>query len=1196
MAQVKGLSIKQIDKRADRFVALIESELRGVARKAAAGLGQVTVADAHPAAVTVSDLNKIRALWEAVVDGQLLSILAAALFSSSGATADSINRVVGRTVSEPIGEDTVVELSMKHARNQLVNIGDDYWSEARDTLTEGLQEGESIEDLSARVMEAVEVTRPRAEVIARTEILRASNEGSIVTMRASELGTSKTWLATPDARTRPSHRAADGQTVPMDQPFVLGGEVDDEGNVVAEGVKLDHPLDPLGPANETIQCRCTMTYEIADTLLPDDDEDEPVTASIEQDYSDSGMVALVPSEADAERLALEGGEIPDQLHLTLAYLGEIVEWSEDERDALATELEWVANEKLQPIKANAFGVALWNPDSDNPAWVLSIGGDDLGDAHDWTWNGVLDPLVSEGAIPELAANHSPWVAHVCLAYSTDPEVMQQALASLGDIEFDRIRFAFGDDVFDFPLGGTLTSSTHMEASPMPWYIEKDHEGCSDDTPWAVVKQDDDEVEGCHATKQEALDQMAALYAETEDEEVDAAAKDDKQCPPGQKPGPDGECVPDEESVSSRRTRAAKARRKRALADDKEKNCPPGQEPDADGNCVPVEETASSKRRRKFAADDEDKECPPGQKPNADGECVPDDEEETASGEVRAIGVATREGEWTGDGRQFAEGSLDWPDPETTSIPLQWQKETSHGGMNDVTVNIGWLTMLERVDGGQIAYEAVIDTDSADGLEAARFVAKRGQFGVSIVADDPEQAEVEFVYPDECNEGRIDEGEDIDEIPMSCFMPNVIYHSGRIRALTLVDVPAFADAYIEIPDAEGLTASIGIYLGAVPPHDTETSDAEWSASEQEGKLDSPMSVETAQAMYAWIDDEQIEDDQVTKEACKFPHHEVNDDGTPGAANLTACSAGIGALNGAREEPTIPTEDFQGVYEHLAKHLTDAGQEPPEPEFETSGALMAASYSIEIPDLPPASWFAEPENLPEVGAIRITDEGRVYGLLAPRGVSHRSFQDRKVTVPMGNVDYSRWMNRETLVDGGRVVAGPVTMDCGHASTSASLSAQASRDHYDNSCSVFATVRIGESRDGVWVAGALLPGVTAQQIAQAMACQLSGDWRPHPDKPGKREMCGALLVPVPGFPKENTAQASLLLDNGQLVAASVPVSWETTGSEPIELGTGEQASNSNELDLPTWEEIQAKQALRAQARELATKLGIEVNSHGM
>ena len=48
-----------------------------------------------------------------------------------------------------------------------------------------------------------------------------------------------------------------------------------------------------------------------------------------EDFSDSAMIALVPTEADAQRLALEGYEDPATLHVTLVFLGEI-----DERDII----------------------------------------------------------------------------------------------------------------------------------------------------------------------------------------------------------------------------------------------------------------------------------------------------------------------------------------------------------------------------------------------------------------------------------------------------------------------------------------------------------------------------------------------------------------------------------------------------------------------------------------------------------------------------------------------------------------------------------------------------------------------------------------------------------------------------------------------------------------------------------------------
>lgn len=52
---------------------------------------------------------------------------------------------------------------------------------------------------------------------------------------------------------------------------------------------------------------------------------------------------------------------------------------------------------------------------------------------------------------------------------------------------------------------------------MPYHIESDNEECEG---FAVVKDDDGEVMGCHRTETQALRQIAALYASEEDDEDD----------------------------------------------------------------------------------------------------------------------------------------------------------------------------------------------------------------------------------------------------------------------------------------------------------------------------------------------------------------------------------------------------------------------------------------------------------------------------------------------------------------------------------------------------------------------------------------------------------------------------------------------------------------------------------------------------
>ena len=63
-----------------------------------------------------------------------------------------------------------------------------------------------------------------------------------------EAGMVKEWLATPDARTRETHRVADGQRVPLTDQFTVGGAA------------LMFPGDPTGPPDQVINCRCSIAY------------------------------------------------------------------------------------------------------------------------------------------------------------------------------------------------------------------------------------------------------------------------------------------------------------------------------------------------------------------------------------------------------------------------------------------------------------------------------------------------------------------------------------------------------------------------------------------------------------------------------------------------------------------------------------------------------------------------------------------------------------------------------------------------------------------------------------------------------------------------------------------------------------------------------------------------------------------------
>lgn len=118
-------------------------------------------------------------------------------------------------------------------------------------LETGMSEGETIDELAGRVSNLWDMfTERRSVVIARTEVISASNAGSYFAAKQSNLPMKKEWLATKDKRVRDTHEKADGQVREMDEPFNVG-----RGKLMFPG---DSSLG--APAEEVIQCRCTQTY------------------------------------------------------------------------------------------------------------------------------------------------------------------------------------------------------------------------------------------------------------------------------------------------------------------------------------------------------------------------------------------------------------------------------------------------------------------------------------------------------------------------------------------------------------------------------------------------------------------------------------------------------------------------------------------------------------------------------------------------------------------------------------------------------------------------------------------------------------------------------------------------------------------------------------------------------------------------
>lgn len=430
-----------------------------------------------------------------------------------------------------------------------------------------------------------------------------------------------------------------------------------------------------------------------------------------------------------------------------------------------------------------------------------------------------------------------------------------------------------------------------------------------------------------------------------------------------------------------------------------------------------------------------------------GDPVPASAAEAAP-DGRWEGVIAREGEMTGDGRLIEDGALRWD-----GLPIPLRVAFKDVGGHDGAEVCGRIETVERRDGGDIYATGTFDLGSAVGAEAFRQVSEQMSNGVSIDTDDVTfriMAKADMPEADISDSGNGSDGEADPEgrvkvAAMSSSDELTVIESARLRAATLVAVPAFATARV----------------------------------------------------YA-----------------------------------------------AGQAPAKPSEDAE------PEETLEASAEPVP---QSRDSLTAAA----IPTAPPEAWFKDPA-LPGPTALVVEDDGRVYGHIAAWGTCHIGQIGKCVEPPTSPSNYAYFRTGALrTAEGTSVAVGHLTMGTGHAGPRDSANAAA--EHYDNTGTVFADVAAGEDAYGIWVAGSLRPGISAEQVRVARSAPISGDWR---TIRGSLELVGALAVNVPGFPvprpqgllasgEVRSLQASGVVAHDDSAARASHPSNGPTGSNGLTLG---------------------------------------------
>jgi SPP1 gp7 family putative phage head morphogenesis protein len=275
---------------AETIAALVDVVMRAYAR----------FAETLVAAGDWSQFDTIPVEWDSFVDGSLVEGYTGMYLAGnvsafvSSPLAAGVEPWASRGWARIVNDNAVAYAA--DARNRLVGVGSTAYNNVKSVVQDGITQGWSTEDVSKGLQDALRFSEYRGEMVARTETMTAYNAGNHAGQKAlGEYGpVAKEWLATGDARTRPSHADAMAQgAIPVDDPFQVGD------------AEMQFPGDD-GPPEEVINCRCTVLYYYRgdETLNGDIVGDETF---LEENADDPFVVRSVLALRPGQRVAFGGG-------------------------------------------------------------------------------------------------------------------------------------------------------------------------------------------------------------------------------------------------------------------------------------------------------------------------------------------------------------------------------------------------------------------------------------------------------------------------------------------------------------------------------------------------------------------------------------------------------------------------------------------------------------------------------------------------------------------------------------------------------------------------------------------------------------------------------------------------------------------------------------------------------------------------
>lgn len=1177
----------------DQLEALLERLEAGLARDVQYQLDQVAAEFARNVnrstelTAAAFSVSRIRDMWNRRIP-RIMDSLRGIFRRGADVTADDLN---GRRPADRALR-AAAEAYEAAVTPLLQAVGDNLASAAVQALQDGVQNGDSPERLRARLVAVFDDTGTqlgpvRSQRIAATESTRAFNAG--VQAAAEQLSGPdrplvKQWITRRDERVRAAHRDANGQLQLLGDPFDVGG------------TPMMFPGDPSAPLALTVNCRCIMratparertasmdpdiVAELASRMPPQlkrywlvgpgaakirwgtpgdfdrcvralrgkfPEDTEGLCANLhhealgkwpgqEADGDTTGysgaMVALMPSEADAARLAAFSDEPQDQLHTTLFYLGEAADWSPADRADVLSAMQDAAG-YLSPVQAKAFGVALWNPHDGNPCWVWNIG--DHPDAGPQKLHDVHNEIrfqLEDRYADSLPDQHSPWMPHMAIKYGDGSPGEYDG--GCGPITFDRLRVGFGGEYTDFPLTD-VPEAVPVEPDDFEEPFGPEVAGWSTpgDTAIAFENQQtgDGRVFAPGALYWDGDGPWPLMANENFDGHDDASLAGciEAMYRDGDRIGAEGLLYLSQDAGEE----AAML-----LAQD----APLGVSVDLDDVDLEVVDMNDQ-----------------GGTPIGDEPPVP------YRGRLLRASVLPVEG----GGFHLSGETAPEMTAGGTGMVLESRRVSLFVGP-DGTVPIAAFE-IEAAAGDLGTGGTVVDTQkSGDYLLRITRARVRGATLVTI----PAYANAKIVLNDPAPYGGevMAAGWDGDKsTPATSDYDRVLRHVrsskgpvGAARVAQYLKIPIMAAQRMLAKAAsrgEVVRLTRGLYTdsttSAKADHvmtDDMLASGELVASVT-GRVDLPVAGRdvpwdgpgAAGRVFTWADGDTSKLDQAfayrddskdprNRNSRKLGYADVID------GELTIVPRGVfaaqAALEGSRGGVDIPADEVSKVRDRLAAVRTHVDEETGGKQMDE----MQSSAWAAMADLPamPAAWFREPteEELPAGSGGVHYSNGRIYGWVARANEPHAGFAKRVVINDLGRIDTTHFLRqRFNLDDGTTVKAGAFTMNAGHHRDGAECETSACQ--FDDTRTVAGIVTVGMNERGMWFSGAAAPWMSEWDRSVFMACQPSYHMKQAQN--GQWQLRAVLSVPVPGHSSPLLASAVIERSQMALTAAALMVETE-------------------------------------------------------